>query len=241
MTDERTLERAARSFIEPGPTRAPEEVLERTLLLIQTTSQERGLRIPWRFKPMTTQARLAATAVICVIAIGGAAVLLRPSGSTAGVAPPPQASIVAGPSASSSSTAPPIADGTYVTPSIKVSDILAVIEADEALNAAQRTELIDVSLGIRGRETFVVSLVLQNGQWTQHQAVDGVDLIGSRATYSFLDADTLIVRDQVGLGGFQITQVEDGFRLKALSPEPTEQDALTVRILFESAPFIRVP
>jgi hypothetical protein len=71
MTDDRTLERAARSFIESGPTRAPERVVETALLRIETTSQERNLRVPWRIT-MSTPARVAAAAVIGALAIGGA-------------------------------------------------------------------------------------------------------------------------------------------------------------------------
>ena len=43
MTDDRSLERAARSWIEVGPTRAPEPAVQAALLRIQTTSQERDL------------------------------------------------------------------------------------------------------------------------------------------------------------------------------------------------------
>ena len=51
MTDDRSLERAARSWIEAGPTRAPDRAVEAALLRIQTTPQERDLRVPWRFPP----------------------------------------------------------------------------------------------------------------------------------------------------------------------------------------------
>ena len=79
MTDDRSLERAARSFIESGPTRAPERAVEAALIRIETTSQERGLRVPWRIT-MTTPARVAAAAVIGVLAIGGALFLIGRAG-----------------------------------------------------------------------------------------------------------------------------------------------------------------
>ena len=82
MTDDRSLERAARSFIEPGPTRAPELAVMRALDAIQTTRQERDLRIPRRFSTMSTPARVAAAAAIGVLAIGGASFLLGRSGSS---------------------------------------------------------------------------------------------------------------------------------------------------------------
>jgi hypothetical protein len=91
MTDDRSLERAARSFIEPGPTRAPEAALERALLLIETTPQERDLRIPLRFSTMTTPARVAAAAVIGVLAIGGASFILGRAGQTNVGGPSPSA------------------------------------------------------------------------------------------------------------------------------------------------------
>ena len=72
MTDDRTFERAGRSFIEPGPTRVPERVVEAALLAIESTPQERDLRIPWRLSTMNQMTRLAAVAVVGAIALGGA-------------------------------------------------------------------------------------------------------------------------------------------------------------------------
>jgi hypothetical protein len=87
MNDDRSLERAARTWIEVGPTEAPEHAVERALLLIESTSQERDLRIPRRFTTMPMQARIAAAAVIGVIALGGAAIYLG-RGSDADVGGP---------------------------------------------------------------------------------------------------------------------------------------------------------
>src|SRR4029079_11994149 len=69
MTDDRSLERAARSWIQAGPTTAPDRAVEAALRRIQTLPQERDLRIPWRLPKMTTPARVAAAAVIGVLAI----------------------------------------------------------------------------------------------------------------------------------------------------------------------------
>jgi hypothetical protein len=80
MTDDRSLERAARSWIEVGPTQAPDRAVEAALLRIETTPQERDLRIPWRLPKMTTPARVAAAAVVGVLAIGGAMFTLGSSG-----------------------------------------------------------------------------------------------------------------------------------------------------------------
>ena len=89
MTDDRSHERIARSWIEAGPTQAPDRAVEAALLRIETLPQERDLRIPWRLPKMTTPARVAATAVIGVLAIGGAMFTLGSSGLPAIVGPSP--------------------------------------------------------------------------------------------------------------------------------------------------------
>jgi hypothetical protein len=106
MTDDRSLERAARSFIEDGPTRAPEHAVDRALLVIETTSQERDLRILGRFSNMNPITRLAAAAVVVALVIGGALFALRPS-SDVGVTSTPSSpgSSAAGPSASDATAA----------------------------------------------------------------------------------------------------------------------------------------
>ena len=85
MTDDRSFERAARSWLEIGPTQAPERAIEAAFLEIQTTPQERDWHIPWRLPTMTNPARLAAAAVIGVLAIGGAIYAINPGGSSFGV------------------------------------------------------------------------------------------------------------------------------------------------------------
>src|SRR5262249_2247251 len=88
MTDDRSFEREARSWLEIGPTHAPVQALETALLLIQTTHQERDLRVPWRVRSMTTTARLVAAAIaIAIVVVGGAALILRP-GRSASVGTP---------------------------------------------------------------------------------------------------------------------------------------------------------
>ncbi len=78
MTDDRSLERAARSWLEDGPTQVPDRAVEAALLHIETTSQERDLRIPWRASIMSTPARLAAAAVVVIAIVAGGAYALGP-------------------------------------------------------------------------------------------------------------------------------------------------------------------
>jgi hypothetical protein len=103
MTDDRSLERAARSWLEAGPTEAPDRAVEAALLRIQTTPQERDLRIPWRLPKMTTRARVATAAVIGVLAVGGALFMLGRPGQTGVGGPGPTSTLTASPSP----TAPP--------------------------------------------------------------------------------------------------------------------------------------
>jgi Tol biopolymer transport system component len=91
MNDDRSLERAARSWLETGATQAPDRAVEAALLRIETTPQERDLRIPWRLPKMTTPARVAAAAVIGVLAVGGAFFYFGgPGQSSVGVPGPSQ-------------------------------------------------------------------------------------------------------------------------------------------------------
>ena len=83
MTDDRSLERAARSWLEEGPTRAPDRPVETALAHIDSTRQERDLWIPWRLPTMSDSTRLAVTAAtIVVVAVGGLYVvgLIGPGG-----------------------------------------------------------------------------------------------------------------------------------------------------------------
>jgi Tol biopolymer transport system component len=77
MSEDRTFERKARAWLELGPADAPDHVVEAALLEIETTTQERDLRIPWRFPQMTTPFRLATAAVIGVLAIGAGLMLFN--------------------------------------------------------------------------------------------------------------------------------------------------------------------
>ena len=84
MTDdralERSLERAARSWLEAGPTRAPEHAIEAALRHIDHTTQERGLRVPRRFSHMSLPARLAAAAIVGALVLGGSLLVLGGGG-----------------------------------------------------------------------------------------------------------------------------------------------------------------
>jgi hypothetical protein len=107
MTDDRSLERAARSWLDNGPTEAPDRAVEAALLRIQTTPQERDLRIPWRLPRMTTPARVATAAVIGVLVVGGALFILGRPGQTGVGGPGPTSSPTESPTPSPSATPSP--------------------------------------------------------------------------------------------------------------------------------------
>ena len=102
MTDDRSLERAARSWIEVGPTRAPSHAVDAALLRIEATPQERDLRIPWRITVMPFYARVAAVAIIGVLLVGGASYMFLPGGPSGVGAPVPSPATASPPTTTAS-------------------------------------------------------------------------------------------------------------------------------------------
>lgn len=76
MTDDRSLERAARTWLEAGPTQAPDRAVDAALLRIDATTQERDLRVPWRL-PSTITNRLALVVAAIVVLVAGAFAFTR--------------------------------------------------------------------------------------------------------------------------------------------------------------------
>ena len=109
MTDDRSLERAARSWLEDGPTQAPSRAVDAALLRIGSTPQERVLRIPWRLSTMTTTARVATAAVIGVLVIGGAFLALGRPGQPAVGVPAPSSTPTASPTTAPTTAPTPAA------------------------------------------------------------------------------------------------------------------------------------
>jgi hypothetical protein len=133
MTDDRTLERslerAARSWIEAGPTRAPERAVEAALRRIDTTNQERGLRVPWRFPRMTTPFRLAALMAVGALTLAGIALLGGIGGSPS--VPPATQSPTPSPVASAMPAATVSADYSNVPGRILVEHLGNAMDGSE--------------------------------------------------------------------------------------------------------------
>ena len=126
MTDDRSLERAARSWLEEGPVRAPDRAVEAALLRIQKTPQERDWPVPRRVRSMSLIARLAAAAIAIAIVVGGGVLILRPSGDRNVGAVPPDLR----PSTSTGSLASPAATASPSPPSAVPSSPLTLSPAD---------------------------------------------------------------------------------------------------------------
>ena len=104
MTDQRELDRLLDAFFVEGTDELADRVIEDALDEIDHTQQRRALRLPRRLSTMNISTRLAAAAVIGVLAVGGILYVTRPDQST--VASPSQ---TPGVSSSPSQTASPSA------------------------------------------------------------------------------------------------------------------------------------
>lgn len=188
-----------------------------------------------------------AIVVVAVVACTRSAAMTSSSPTRTAGSPTPTATIVVMPSQANGSAAVSgatalIPDGTYAGPVQQVADVIAHINADTKLSDADRVDLIDTALEIRGHTTFDVTLDLRAGQWTQSQAVDGRSQVASRATYAFPDDHTVVIQESCcGLTTFGVTLAQGGFSLKVLTPLATEADKVISRILFETGTFTRMP
>ena len=78
MTDQRELDRLLDAFFAEGADELADRVIDAALDQIDHTQQRRALRMPRRLRTMNMPTRLAAAAVIGVLAVGGALYLMRP-------------------------------------------------------------------------------------------------------------------------------------------------------------------
>ena len=97
MSTNRDFERTAEAWLAEGPTQLADRVLDSVLDEVHLTQQRRRLAVPWRLYPMPTFARLAAAALIGVIAVG-VIYLNAPIDDGVGSSPTPAASTTAAPS-----------------------------------------------------------------------------------------------------------------------------------------------
>lgn len=84
MNDDRSLDRAARSWLESGPNQAPDSTVQAALARIQTTRQERGLALPRRLPTMFTNRLAAAALALVLVVLGGGFAVSRFAGPGTG-------------------------------------------------------------------------------------------------------------------------------------------------------------
>ena len=246
MTHDRDLERVLERWLTDGPAQMPDRLFDAVIDRVDRTPQRRLAGLATRYLTMPSNARLTvvAAAVIIAVAAIGAWALAGPNRSDVGGRPtasatPPTAS----PSLSPSPSAPPIADGTYALAPMKVADLIAMINSDTKLSAAEKTFLIDTAFAMKNGKTFGVWLDLDRGRLTERQAVDGVMNVGTGGTYTIPDAQTLIYNEQCACPPttFRLAATGTSFTLQYVNPPTKEVDALPGRVLFESGPFVRQP
>ena len=203
MTDDRSLERAARSFIEPGPTRAPEAAVAAALVAVQTTRQERDLRVPWRTSAMPIPARLAAAAIALAIVVVGGAVLLRPTGQPNVGGPSPSPVIAPSPS-------PAIAPSPVPSPTDALAALQAYRVARDAICVSASQQLLTLnaagdaaSTPAEHADVIARIIVLGTTETNQLAALDPPPAVAEEHA-----ADVVHHRDSLALLG----QIEDLLR-----------------------------
>jgi len=239
MSD-RVFEHAVRDWLEDGSDRTPRHAIEGVLLAIKTTPQQRSLRIPWRYPTMNPIARLAAVAAVATVAIAGSLYLFGRSPGNVGGPPTPGPTTLPTPTPA---MAGPILAGTYAGPTLQVADIIAMVNTDSRLTAADRSQIIDVLFAIRGKQTWTDSLEFRGGLLFERQTVDGVTAVGSSGRYAFPDDHTLVyteTRNGVDLPNpwrLDLTIEGNTFTLHRSAPVANPADDFVTRVIFESGPF----
>jgi hypothetical protein len=110
MTDHRDLDRLLDAFFVEGTNEVADRVIDTALDQIDHTHQRRVLRMPRRFQTMNMPTRVAAAAVIGVLAVGATFFVIRPGpvvgppGPTAGASSSPTTAVAVSPSPSPSPT-----------------------------------------------------------------------------------------------------------------------------------------
>ena len=155
MNDERSFERTARAWLELGANQAPDRAVQAVLLAIETTPQERDLRIPWRFRTMNTPLRVGMAAVIGLLLLGAGIYFF--GGSGPGIIGQPAATSPAGTGSPSTATATPSADTSVVpAPSQVAADPYRHPLPSQSLDGeAVRYQLDRV---LPGRRTMTITL-----------------------------------------------------------------------------------
>ena len=121
MTEQRELDRLLGAYFVDGTDELADRVIDAALDQIDHTDQRRPMRLPRRFPTMTMPIRIAAAAVIGVLAVGGAYYLSRPAQPSVGP-PAPTPSAAASATAAWTRTGAPAVDRDVRGISIALAD-----------------------------------------------------------------------------------------------------------------------
>jgi len=246
MTRDRDLERTLERWLADGPAQMPDPLFDAVIDRVDRTSQRRLAGFATRYLHMPSNLRFAAAAAAIVIAVSAIALwaVVWPNRANVGVQPDASATPSLSAPPSPSASGPLIADGTYALEPFKVADLIATINADTKLSAADKTFLIETAFAMKDGKTLTISLELNRGRLAERQDVDGVANIGTQGTYTIPDDHTLIYYEQGHENTpttFRLSVTGTSFTLLIVNPPAKEVDALPGRVLFESGPFTLKP
>jgi hypothetical protein len=202
MTDDRSLERAARSWLEEGPTQAPDSAVNAALSRIQTTRQDWDLRILWRLPTMSVSARvLAAGVVLAAVGLGAILAVLRPTaGPGTGASGPPTAVPTSPPSSLAASLTARLESTrhavTIAYPSgwTATPASLSYPKIDDAVGDFDAYDRVEGD----GSRFIVTSGALQEGQSFDEYRASGEARIPSRCRITVEQAEPMPVGSAVG-------------------------------------------
>jgi hypothetical protein len=229
MNDDRSLDRAARSWLEEGPTRAPDRSVEAALVRINTTRQERDL-VPWRLPTMNPILRWAAVAVVAAVGLGAAVLVFGPGRPFGPGADP---------------TPSPIATGAYAL-DLPVAGILARVDRATNLTASERLAIKRDILGIEGATTLNLRISITADSFDLRYGTDAGPLLpGVPWTISANDGREIAftnIPSGANTARYAVIRSADGrgFRLRALTPT-SGVETLVREILFDTADYVPVP
>lgn len=133
MTDQRELDRLLDAYFVEGSDELADRVINAALDDIDHTEQRRASRMPRRFSTMNTYSRIAAAAVIGVLAVGGTLYALRPVQSPASkpdFVASPGSGVAISPSPSQPVSTPSLSPDPCLTFEIRTAAELTDIDGD---------------------------------------------------------------------------------------------------------------